>query len=202
MFTFADMRNLSRGKKIYRKFADDLEPEDPVWDDADTETSPRLRPLTRSSIKPRLLFPTSTQHNERSLANKEDEEAITDIEELPPLPNDSEMTDLAPETEDEPLVTPVKASFVSPATPPATGHATRSATKRANLQSSSPPVPETADTAKFLEHQQIKKLSPFDGWQRTKATAPGYASGKGRKRVGEPLDLDGGGSKRMKGNEV
>lgn len=137
--------------------------------------------FTRSSIKPRLLFPTAQQQRERDLA---DEEATTDIEQQA---DDSEMTDIATdETEiEEPVVTPVKTTF-TPASPPDTGHATRSATKKAGMGSS--PLSGEVDGGGV----EVKKgrRSPFDGWARRKAgaSASGAATGKGKKRQGELIE--------------
>lgn len=185
---------------MFRKFAvapeDDHDsiPGDGTELDADP-SSPKFRPFTRSSIKPRLLFPTAAQRQERSHAAVDEEEAVTDIEDLPPLPNDSEMTDLAPDTEEEALLTPVKDSFQAPATPPTTGHATRAATRKAKLMSGPPePVEELRPHGRTAE-----RASPFDAWQRTKATASG--SGKGKKREADVLERDDGG-KRARGKRV
>ena len=145
--------------------------------------------FTRSSVKPRLLFPTAQQQRERELA---DEEAITDIE----ASHDSDMTDIATEEteveEPEKVVTPIKPSF-TPATPPTTVHATRAATKKA--VEASPLDKETVEAVV----KQSGQRSPFDGWARRKAgTAAGStgAAVKGRKRRGESLekgdDSDGG----------
>lgn len=148
----------SRGKKIFREFPKDDDNSDAA-NDSDLERS-NIRPLTRSSIKPRLLFPTQKQQQERETADLDDEEATTDIED----PEDH-------------VTTPVKQTVFSPATPPTTGHATRSSTKRA---------PEPVDTIPY----KGKKVSPFDGWARTKAgsgTATG-AGGNGKKREAEPVE--------------
>lgn len=211
----------SRGKKIFRRFADDddLNTPSPAQNSSEVaeEPSPRLRPFTRSSIKPRLLFPTAAQRQERGLPVDEDEEAITDIEDLPPLPNDSEMTDVGPEEteeEEQAVTTPVNHSFSTPTTPPVTGHATRSSTKKAELGYSSPMGPEPESEPDPLEPPQApepvtrrrgKKLSPFDGWQRIKAsTSTTSGPSKGRKRGGDVLEKGtgtgaAGDSKRIKG---
>lgn len=147
-----------------------------------------------------MLFPTAAQRQERGATIDEDEEAITDIEDLPPMPNDSEMTDLGPESEEEQAVmTPVNHSFSTPATPPTTGHATRSATKKAELGYSSPIEPETVKAPEPIPRRRGKKLSPFDGWQRIKA--PTAVPSKGRKREGDALEkgMGAGDSKRIKG---
>lgn len=187
---------------MYRKFAvdrdDDYDSITGNGTEPDAETSsPKLRPFTRSSIKPRLLFPTAIQHKERSHAAVEEEEAVTDIEELPPLPNDSEMTDLAPDTEEEALVTPVRGSFTAPTTPPTTGHATRAATRKAKLEIS-PPEP-IEGPGSF--GRTAGRASPFDAWQRTKAKATASGSGKGKKREADVLER-GQGGKRARGKRA
>lgn len=170
----------SRGRKIYKPFPRESPSsgENPI-----TSTTH----FTRSSVKPRLLFPTAQQQRERQLA---DEEAITDIE----ASHDSEMTDVATEeTETEEqggtqeVTTPVKTSF-TPATPPTTVHATRAATKKG--AEASPLDSEPVEVKK-----KGGRRSPFDGWARRKAgTSSGNApttaaAGKGgRKRQGEALE--------------
>lgn len=166
----------SRGKKVFRKF-----PKEDEDDDSGLEADD-CRPLTRSSIKPRLLFPTSKQRQEREAADIDDEEASTDIEEL----HDEVMTD--PEQEHATPI--VKQTVFSPATPPTTVHATRSSTKKA---------PEAVEAIPY----KGKKVSPFDRWARTKAsTSTSVAGGKGKKRDAEAMDsLDVAAShKKIKGN--
>lgn len=186
----------SRGRKIFKPFPRESSP---AAESLPTSTSH----FTRSSVKPRLLFPTAQQQLERQLA---DEEATTDIE----ASHDSDMTDIVTEeAEGEEqgarLVTPVKTSF-TPATPPTTGHATRAATKKAVEAS-----PLDAESVEVAVNKKVGKRSPFDGWARRKAGASSSSNpaGKGRKRQGEVLekgdDSDGGvpingaGRKKMKG---
>ena len=130
--------------------------------------------MTRSSVKPRLLFPTPQQRAERDAAALEAEEAPTDVE-------DHTMT------QPEEVVTPVKKTF-TPATPPTTGHATRSSTKKARHATLSPLDKNEADLE--LRTEKRKKVSPFDGWARTKAGVG--VSGKGRKRVADDMAMDEG----------
>ena len=164
----------SRGRKIFKPFPR----ESPLSGDNPSILSTHF---TRSSVKPRLLFPTAQQQRERQLA---DEEAVTDIE----ASHDSDMTDIATEeTENEEqggarVVTPVKTSF-TPATPPTTVHATRSATKKAVEAS-------PLDDGPLEVKKKGGKRSPFDGWARRKASASGSSAtaGKGRKRQGEALE--------------
>ena len=184
----------SRGKKIYRKFPNDgLEHHETKKLGGSERESSTMSLSTRSSIKPRLLFPTKQQIQERSVPTIDDEEAPTDIED----PQDHEMTD--PEDEKE-IVTPMKASIFSPPTPPTTGHATRAATKKSTFDLPSDP-PEPVDAV--LYERRGKKVSPFDGWARTKAGMSG-AGGKGKKREGEAMEKTSGvaGSKKVRGNGV
>ena len=186
----------SRGKKIYRKF--EVDPDDHESDDMAVPTaqgSTGHRPLTRSSIKPRLLFPTTPQtETEHPDIGITDEEAITDIED--PHAHDSDLTELAPDTEEEALVTPVKLSF-TPTSPPSTGRATRASTRKAALDSS-PTGPEPAEAKPRFVVKHGRTASPFDNWRRTKAGAAG--SSKGKKRAGESLEKDADESKRARSN--
>ncbi len=186
--------NFSRGKKIFRKFPSetDSSPGSPLFKETELELgSSNPRPFTRSAVKPRLLWPSTAHAQERSAAPAEDEEATTEVEDQPQ--NDSDMTDLAHETDEEVIMTPVKSSFRAPTTPPASGRATRAATQKAKLNST-PAEPE--DGFSSSGRKIAKNLSPFDSWQRTKATV--LEVKKGKKREGELLNMDGGG-KKMRG---
>ncbi|KAL8897185.1 MAG: hypothetical protein Q9192_002709 [Flavoplaca navasiana] len=188
-----------RGKKMFRRFTPD--PEHPNLSSEETEiegsTSPRLRPLTRSSVKPRLLFPTEKQRRERELA---EEEALTDIEDARPV-----------EKKGQKPITPIKQSFAAPATPPTTGHATRSATKQAAIRDgeTSPLGPSGLETlieglpSSSGERRPRKKTSPFDKWQRTKSGSS-IGHGKGKKRAVEQMDgaEEEVGSKRTRANRA
>ena len=125
-----------------------------------------------------------------------DEEAVTDIED--PHALDSEMTEVAPDTEEEALVTPVKVSF-TPSSPPSTGRATRAATRKVALDSS-PLGPEPVDTAALFVVKKNRKLSPFAAWQRTKST--GTETGKRRKRDSQSLEREGDGGKKLRSSGV
>lgn len=179
----------SRGKKVFRKFGDgddELKESDPLISESESEeevegdqtvTSNLRRPLTRSSIKPRLLFPTAEQSRARETRshNTEDEEADTDIEDGVATPFDQT---------DKFAATP-KAPRFGPVTPPTTTRATRS--KKVEVYSS--PAGPTSDdefvsTSPMLRNHRTAstKVSPFDQWQRVKPV-----STKGKKREGEPL---------------
>lgn len=183
---------LSRGKKIYRKFPNDSSEHNDTnnFEDSERESS-SIRPLTRSSIKPRLLFPRKQPDHERTVSLIDDEEALTDIED----PQDHEMTD--PDDEKE-IVTPLNASIFSPPTPPTTGHATRAGTKKGAFDSP-PEPPEPVEAGPY--ERRGKKVSPFDGWARIKAGTSG-GGGKGKKRGAETLEKTEGvaGSKKVRAN--
>ena len=178
----------SRGKKIYRKFPNDSSEHSDTSNLGDGEReSSSIRPLIRSSIKPRLLFPTKQQIYEPTKSTLDDEEAPTDIED----PQDHEMTGTEAEKQ---IITPVKASVFSPSTPPTTFPASRAAMKKA-----SPPDPlEPTEAVRY--ERRGKKVSPFDGWARTKAGTNG-GGGKGKKREGEAMERTDGaaGSKKNRG---
>lgn len=180
-----------RGRKIYKRFPSDSSPpsrqitsEHPDLDDHET-SSPHF---TRSSIKPRLLFPTAQQQRERQLA---DEEATTDIEPT----NDCEMSDSTiddPETQSKvPETNPVGMTITGATSPGGTGHATRSATKKTVTGRSSLQVEDNEAGI----HTKNRKKSPFDGWARRKpgsASTSSYAAAaahapKGTKRHGETM---------------
>lgn len=185
-----------RGKRIFRKFADfddSASPAEDAEDEADEAIEqvvpPNLRrPLTRSSIKPRLLFPTPEQAKARvpKTHTTDDEEAETDIEE----PSTS-----TPMAIDDMAATP-KAPRFGPVSPPTTLRATRS--KKMDIcnpyvEPASEDDEVDAPASPLLRSQRTGgKVSPFDQWQRVKKPA-GSASSK--KREGEPISRRGGDKK-------
>ncbi|KAI0178607.1 hypothetical protein GGR52DRAFT_263514 [Hypoxylon sp. FL1284] len=170
-----------RGKKIFRKFssaedADSANAGDGEEDDAEfdiTGSRKRLRPVTRSSIKPRLLFPSEHKKGKqpaRTAAEEEDEEAVTDIDEhmLEDVEEDQVEEPVAPsEAADQTPTTPVAPKF-APSSPPTTIKAMRTASK---VHVDSTPL------------KPPKSHSPFDGWRRSKTRAGAH----GQKREGEAL---------------
>ncbi|KAL9034249.1 MAG: hypothetical protein Q9214_007130 [Letrouitia sp. 1 TL-2023] len=188
----ANFASPSRGKKFFRKFPKEPLESSTVSSSEESESrgprSSRSHPLRRTSIKPRLLFPTQTQRRDHEIA---EEEALTDIEQLPDALDNAAMTTKEPRDDRvvNNLNTPVKGSF-APTSPPSTGRATRAATKRAKLDRvtsparSSEPVEESFHT----RPQKRKTRSPFDMWQRTKSGVSG--SGTGQKRKGDLLEKD------------
>ncbi|KAI6082095.1 hypothetical protein F4821DRAFT_14143 [Hypoxylon rubiginosum] len=182
-----------RGKKIFRKFSTGEEEEAESTSQAEDEdiesefgtaaSRKRLRPVTRSSIKPRLLFPPKKDKQPANTAAEydEDEEAATDIEE-------HVLGDVEEDQMEEP-VTPRKTVAEKPSTPVAPKFAL-----------SSPPttVRTTRTTSRVhLDDTPIKppkSHSPFDGWRRSKSrTGP-----HGQKREGEALTRPHEASKRQR----
>jgi hypothetical protein len=179
----------SRGKKTFRKFtekqdsgsvAEESEPE--VEDELDETVSSNLRrPLTRSAVKPRLLFPTAQQiqaKEARSQYTEDEEEAVTDIE------TEDHLMSTPLDQVDEIVRTP-KAPKFAPASPPTTIRATRS---KDICMTGSP-----AD--QITEANIAGSVSPFDSWQRTKRDEP-----VNKKRSGSPMTSKAGrGGKKIRG---
>ncbi|KAI0537382.1 hypothetical protein GGR58DRAFT_348225 [Xylaria digitata] len=167
-----------RGKKMFRKFSDENDADSSSQAEGDEAADlgfdsqvRRNRPMTRSSIKPRLLFPPEPK-GKKVAATTEDEEAVTDIE-------DNVFQDAQEETRIEEIPqTPVQATKgkvetpdaprFGPASPPSTGRATRSTDK---LRGGDTPM-------------KAKVPSPFDGWRRSKSRA----LTQGQKREGDTLE--------------
>ncbi|CAK7232726.1 hypothetical protein SBRCBS47491_008369 [Sporothrix bragantina] len=171
-----------RGKKIFRKFEDSADAQEE--DILDGLSSGKR--LTRSAIKPRLLFPRDDSFTETTPngGSTDDEEAVTDIEDHN-LQSDDEDVHEEEDEEDilkKPAATPTElgkapntpphAPKFAPASPPITGRATRSGHK-------------SAEEATPVKAPAPKKRSPFDGWRQTKSSASTVA---GQKR---PVDALG-----------
>ncbi|TGJ81751.1 hypothetical protein E0Z10_g7014 [Xylaria hypoxylon] len=170
-----------RGKKMFRKFSDenDADSSSQAEDDeaADLDfngQARRNRPMTRSSIKPRLLFPSESK-GKKVATTTEDEEAVTDIEENVFLDAQDSETEEVPQTPVQVAKSKVQtpdAPRFGPASPPSTGRATRSTDK---LHGSDTPM-------------KAKAPSHF-GWRLSKSRA------QGQKREGDPLEVS---SKRQR----
>lgn len=133
-----------RGKKFWRKFADDTEEE--------LDQEARLaRPLTRSSVKPRLLFPP--KQPKQSELDLEDEEAATDVEDEVKERMAGPIPQTPIKSRRETAKTP-EAPRYAPVSPPETRRSTRSTNK---LSGEETPV-------------KVPKRQPslFDSWPRTK----------------------------------
>jgi hypothetical protein len=211
----------SRGKKVTKRI-EDSEPEES--DDEQESFLNRLpeeerlkilaqKPMTRSSIKPRLLFPTeeqedareqkalrASQRSEEEVETEVDEEAITDIDDAHLQADDSEVendheqrdTPRALTRSDDMLKTPNHSdrdSFVTPST----GRATRS--KDANSS------PMSIDSAK-------RTASPFDNWRRIKKGGASSDSPKTSKKrrtethLALPTAKGPKGGKKRRGSDV
>ncbi|GAP91244.1 hypothetical protein SAMD00023353_5800660 [Rosellinia necatrix] len=182
-----------RGKKIFRKFSDSndadssSEAENEEVVDLGSDSQPRgRRPMTRSSIKPRLLFPSEPKGKQIAATSAttattiDDEEAVTDIEDN--VFHDVEEPEIeVPETPTQELAedkvgTPDAPRF-APASPPSTTRATRSTDK---LREADTPM------------KKAKVPSPFDVWRRSKSRA------QGQKREGESLAKSPTSAKRQR----
>jgi len=161
----------SRGKKIFKKFEDD---EDATSGGHDEEGAPAedssavSKRLTRSSIKPRLLFPPDATEEDGA---DEDEEADTEIEDGPVDEKEADVPETPLELVEVAPDTP-KAPKFAPASPPTTARATRSGNK-------------AADELTPMKPARGGKRSPFDGWRQTKS-----GSGGGHKRPADELASD------------
>lgn len=158
----------SRGKKTFRKFAEPTDADDDDdGDDSEARSgSTTHRHMTRSSIKPRLLFPPK----ERSQATLDEEEADTDIEaDAQKRPSDRDGQDAETPAGDAKVGTPAAPGY-SPAPLPDTRRATRARDK------------------KFDEGTPVKKArggsSPFDSWPRVKSRSESSVPSK---RAGSSL---------------
>lgn len=204
-----------RGKKIFHKFDESVMSQE---EDVDSVSSVGKR-LTRSAIKPRLLFPRSAQSPQLSgtpeglsLSEEEDdEEAVTDIEDH--ILEDAEDVEEAEEDDlQAPLEQPEELEMEPEAitTPKAyTGKAAPNTPPNAPSFASSyaPDTPPVTVRATRSGHKvastpedmtpvkaPAKKRSPFDGWRQTKSSA----SSAGHKRQAEELGTAIGGPKRTR----
>jgi hypothetical protein len=177
--------NHSRGKKIFRKFSESNDSNSisqPDTEEASEEPAAeqgRKRPATRSSIKPRLLFPPDEKG--KDVASHEDEEATTDIEDhiLDNAEADSELPGTPTVTKVEKPNTPQAPRF-APVSPPTTARTTRVSSK---LQADDTPM-----------KRPTKARSPFDGWRRSKSRGEPH----GQKREGEAFSTAYEASKRQR----
>jgi hypothetical protein len=163
-----------------------------IEDALDATIPARLRgPLTRSSIKPRLLFPSAEQtaakdkktRSQLQIPSDDDEEAVTDIED--------QSHEVSTPIDDEMAVTPNAPRF-APYSPPSTARATRS--KKVDDGGSSPLVPSFDGSFESGSATSRRRTSPFAGWARTKTSV----SGPSKKREGDAL-ANGEGGKRARG---
>lgn len=161
-----DLACCSRGKKIFRKFADQETNQSDDQEELDGDLSNPVEPrlsgrLTRSSIKPRLLFPTNKAEA------LEEEEAVTDVEEDPAIePGNGEIPETPSKRTNRAPKTPSAPRFSAALSPPDTKRTTRAGEKSEEVT----PV------------KGHGKRSPFDSWPRVKDHTSSSC-----KRAGDPL---------------
>ncbi|KAK2624737.1 hypothetical protein QTJ16_005930 [Diplocarpon rosae] len=187
-----------RGKRMFRKFKEEYECDvESQSDESDLEqlsdgdqtlTTNLHRPLTRSSLVPRLLFPQSEQELAKDIKSHstEDEEADTDIEEAAggvSTPS-AQVTEYA--------ITP-KAPRFGPTTPPTTTRTTR--TKK--FESDDKSITNSSMLHSF--GTASGRASPSGGFEDLKRPPP---KARGKKRRGEILDRGRGCDKRTRGHTV
>ncbi|KAL4945058.1 hypothetical protein BDV06DRAFT_185917 [Aspergillus oleicola] len=197
-----------RGKKMFRKFSDEVDLDEEDDDDDDSlgllASRPDLldstilensrRPLSRSAIKPRVLFP-SARDTEAQGNDDVDEEAATEIEdhvlEDADAAEDQDHVDI--HAQERPVTPPLKTTNEVPSP----GSSLRSLRPRAKRELEAGHTP-TASQAK-------KKISPFDGWLRKKQS-PEVAASKAKKRdaeaVGSPSGPSGPAPKKTRGTRA
>ncbi|KAF2196208.1 hypothetical protein GQ43DRAFT_445323 [Delitschia confertaspora ATCC 74209] len=182
-----------RGRKVFRKFNNrqpsNMYPEaadfsgDEMQRRAGVEAS---RPFTRSSIKPRRLWPSAEQP-EKGLDDA-DEEAVTDIEAPVATPASRKTRKAAY------AATPIKLNF-TPATPPSTVRAKHGGEDLAvdvdtEAETSHASAPEEVE-APPVRTTRSKKASLFASWKRVKSSGSQESregSKHSSKREGEPLE--------------
>ncbi|KMQ44237.1 hypothetical protein A7C99_5973 [Trichophyton rubrum] len=173
-----------RGKKVFRKFKPEVEEEEDDDDDLGllasrseltSESIPRIRPLTRSSIKPRVLFPEARA---APVTREKEEEpntpsTIVEAEEEQDEEPDEEPVEESAETANQPATAHEEDGFSknpitpegqviqtdTPSSPLASGRSLRSH----GLKAGSGPEHCDPDTP------TAKRISPFDRWRRGKS---------------------------------
>ncbi|KAJ9352721.1 hypothetical protein C8Q69DRAFT_19913 [Paecilomyces variotii] len=193
------MTYVFRGRKIFRKFDEDVDMDSGDEDDDDDlgllaarpdlidESLTSVRPLTRSSIKPRVLFPAAQKTGPDAV----EEEEATDVEDShianePEVDAGNEETDAQKEA-----VTPaIRSSVTTPASPGATIRSLRSRSKHI-AQDATPSAPQSKNE---------KRISPFNGWMRKKQPTPTGLAAASKKREADPVaGIGGPATKKTKG---
>lgn len=172
-----------RGKKIFRRF----EKKNDEQNDSDTSNrsneslkrkagAAATRPLTRSSFKPRLLWPGTNNDNDA-----DEEEALTDIEDDKVLSASASTSFGAVAMPAVPTITPAKKAAGFPATPPSSHRQNRSGahlfadTKQDDIDDG-PTSPAATPKAPKSGHP-----TAFTAWLRTKAAEDKVAKEKAAK---------------------
>ncbi|ODH38617.1 hypothetical protein ACO22_02253 [Paracoccidioides brasiliensis] len=164
-----------RGKKTFRKFDSDTEEDDDETDqgllacrpDLLAEGGlPRVRPLTRSSIKPRLLFPTAPQRGTTpSLKSDHSQKAAGPVEKCEADEHDESRSnsDLPhASSKGVPITPPSKTTVSTPSTSLTSGRSLRSHIKEGQVALGS-------DTPSQTSNGTVTRVSPFARWTRTKS---------------------------------
>ena len=132
----------SRGKRIFRRYEEEADGSDDDYDLSDLEARrrgriPKPKRLTRSTVKPRLLFLTEEQRlaREAAMAEEADEETIDDIEVPEPIASKLAInvhagTPRRSSHAEMTVTTPVNEMMQTPSTPPPSHRATRSGGKK------------------------------------------------------------------------
>jgi hypothetical protein len=139
--------------------------------------------FTRTSLKPKILFPTEDRLRANEAAAEEaDEEAVTDIEVPYPsskraVPNDIFANSTGQSS--KLLNTPLE-QYISIA------ESSNSTSASHNVITPGPEVPIVSNK-RLLHPKRGRNLSPFDSWGRTKVTKP-VESSKSTKRQASPME--------------
>ncbi|KAI5203238.1 hypothetical protein AUEXF2481DRAFT_38675 [Aureobasidium subglaciale EXF-2481] len=173
-----------RGKKVFRRFetsADAFDGSDP---DVSTRANDSLkrqagaaasRPLTRSSFKARLLWPSADAPADA------DEEALTDIDEdSNPIPKSAPFGEAVPTTK-----TPSKKLVGHPATPPSSHRQARPAGEQISIFADPHNDLNLALASPSIAAPMPKKVTTgplFAGWSRSKSAEERAATARGEKR--------------------
>ncbi|OKP00797.1 hypothetical protein PENSUB_7728 [Penicillium subrubescens] len=162
-----------RGKKVFTRFSD-LEEEDEDEDDlglfatrpdllaANPDILKRAKPLTRNSIKPRILFPGATEGSRPLEEEDATDEEDVEVAEAPVSEVQVAKTQVPPTKVQSSMVTPA-VTPESPEIPQAPGatRLLRSSARFATQGEETPTGTNSADTKR-------KRISPFDQWLRKK----------------------------------
>ncbi|KAI1174343.1 hypothetical protein F4777DRAFT_385738 [Nemania sp. FL0916] len=184
-----------RGKKIFRKFSENhdddfgsgAENDDEAIDSISNGQASEGRPMTRSSIKPRLLFPPNRK-GKQIATTVEEEEAVTDIEDnvsQDPEYAQAEASETLGHSTEDMAETPVQTTKGKIETPKAPRYAPSSPMSTVR-------VTRSADKIRGADEAKIP--SPFDAWRRSKSRA----QRQGQKREGEDLTRSPPGTKRQR----
>lgn len=157
----------------------------------DSPLTANVRPLTRSAIKPRVLFPTTrSSARQQDHQNEVDEEAATDIEDHAQDTDDAADQALDDGMELRESTPPVDTTAAMAPSPGAT--TARSLRPRAKRD-------DEHETTPTISEPKRKRVSPFDGWLRKKQT-PAATGTKTKKREAEAVGSPSGPStKRPRG---